>query len=491
MLASYAYSSKTRSQVLQGIRRHLDGLDLSGAERCSERLLNDRDLDRGVAGSTALVACGGGKDSIFALAFTRLVQLLIAERRGETFRLRSATNRHSGMARSVYDNIDRAYRALGLYDDPDVDLLLVDGQKVEPFRPDTPLSLETVARNRLSILLNGHCTQGNPRPTFCNACNLSLIDFIFSAATYAGGVDLIITGDSPQEMRSYYAWIQKIGRRLNLPKVENSRDIQELFRILNGIGRVYTDFLGLPRRETGRPQHRVKFFPLFADTRYRADDHWELLTKFLEFRFDELAFNFTETDCSNPALMAHIIGLRAERLLGGHYKDGIDKYVRFAIGLMKRKEFPQSLISDMERRYDSEDAILSMRAAVDEYARSTLGVTEENLICMVYSPFTCHGLKLQQFLGHEHVSLIQFTGQIHALLSGQSADVEPDLETFLITRLERISGLQCDDLRTLYRLEVDPSRAASPGSDTPIAIIFDGDPHKLRSPDGDGWISGR
>lgn len=46
------------------------------------------------------------------------------------------------------------------------------------------------------------------------------------------------------------------------------------------------------------------------------EQRWPLLTEFLGFRFDDLAFHFSESDCANPLLMAHMRGLQAQYVRG-------------------------------------------------------------------------------------------------------------------------------------------------------------------------------
>lgn len=494
--ASRMYTNtKDKLHVLAGLRRYMDAPELAGADRCAEKLLRSLDRNRPLSHHTALVAYGGGKDSSFALAFTRLVQLVIFERCGDTFRLRVATNRHSGMPQSVYENIDRSYCALGLYDDPEAELLLIDGQAIVPFRKDLPLSEDTLRRNRLDILLSGHRTQGNPRPTFCNCCNLSLAGSIRYAASLNGGVDVIITGDSPTETRLYYKWIRKIDRHLNPGESRGSgtHDACEIFRAVERIQRSYEEHLGQPHSPFALPQRPFRFFSLFDDARYRAEDHWDLLTQFLQFKFDDLAFNFTETDCVNPALMAHMRGLRAERLLGGLYRSGIEQYVHFAVGLMRRKEFPEPLIAEMERRYGSPEAIVASRRRIEGYAKMTLGLDNDNIVCMLYSPFTFHAKYLDDFLKQEHPGLLHRTGEIRCLLESDAPPAPCDQHIELVTFLEGTSGLALERLQELYKIAYDPAKAFIPGTETPIAIVFEGDPHKLlmRTNAELEWISGR
>src|SRR5215471_8538504 len=188
--------------------------NMEAALRCSVRLKdalpNPGPLDRNLV----LVAYGGGKDSSYTLAFVRAMQLILFREYGTTFRLRVATNRHAGMPRAVLENVEREYQALRLTGDPDCELLLIDGNEVTPFDVDAPQRPEVIRRNRVDILMTGHRTFADGRPTFCNACNLSVFNSFGLAAAYAGGADLIITGDSKEEQREYTVWVSRLSRRL-------------------------------------------------------------------------------------------------------------------------------------------------------------------------------------------------------------------------------------------------------------------------------------
>ncbi len=94
-----------------------------------------------------MVAYGGGKDSSYMLAYVRLLQLLILQNLQDTFQMRVTTNRHSGMPYAVMENIDRVYVALGMYEDPCIELLLVDGHEISNFEKEKPVP-KSVRRNR-------------------------------------------------------------------------------------------------------------------------------------------------------------------------------------------------------------------------------------------------------------------------------------------------------------------------------------------------------
>lgn len=480
-----------RDEAFFALRAALPAANLEAATRCSARLLdelpNTDQLDRNLV----LVAYGGGKDSSYTLAFVRTMQLILFRLHGTTFRLRVATNRHAGMPRAVMENIDRAYQALRLPEDPDCELLLIDGNEVSTFDVDAPQRPEVVRRNRLDILMAGHRTLADGRPTFCNACNLSVVNSFGLAASFGGGADLIITGDSKEEQRQYTAWVGRLARQLApASRSTEGNGIGRILAQVDGISQAYfTEIHGeeaveavAERRVAADVPERLRFFSIYSDTEYAAGAHMEILTGLLGFRFDDIAFNFTESDCGNPALMAHLRGLKCDKVFQRSYAEGLAEYVDFALELMRKKDIPADLIEQMRKRYDGPEAVVAMRKAANDYAMETFELTEVQLICMAYSPFADQGAWLEEYLEREHPVVASRTPDIHALLSGEDVDDE-----FLIDDLEHMSGLQVPELRVLYRSTTGRS-GAIPNSTSQVSspdrrpgvidVVLAGDPHK-------------
>lgn len=469
-----------RERALRRLRAALPPANLDAALSCSERLRAALPEQQDLRRNLVLVAFGGGKDSAYMLAFVRAMQLVVDRVAGTTFRLRVATNRHAGMPRAVLENIDREYEALGLYDDPDCELLLVDGHEVTPFDVDAPQRDHVVRRNRLDILMTGHRTGADGRPTFCNACNFSVVNSFGVAAAYGDGADVIVTGDSPREQRQYAVWVARLARRLAVrPDGPQPAGLGRFLGQIDAIAQSYfTDIHGpgdgdavAERRVTADVPDRLRFFSIYPETEYAAGDHMELLTEFLGFRFDDVAFSFTESDCGNPALMAHLRGLKCERVYGRSYAEGVAEYVEFAVDLMRRKDFPPELVASMRARYDGDDAVDLRRRAAAGYASATYGLTDEHLVCMVYSPFADRGAGLGEFLRREHPALGDRAEAVHALLAGTEAG-----DGRLAAELERISGLDLARLRVLYgRSRRRPDGGGGTGV---IDAVLAGDPHK-------------
>jgi hypothetical protein len=487
--AQQARLADLREQAYADLRAAMPPVNLAAALRCAVRLQEALPHSANLSDNVVLVAFGGGKDSAYMTAFVRAVQLILHRVHGTTFRMRVASMRHAGMPRPVMANIDRVYRALRLAEDPDCELLLIDGDEVSTFDVDAPQRDHVVRRNRLDILMTGHRTFADGRPTFCNACNFSVANSFGLAASYGGGADVIITGDSENEQNQYARWITRLGRRV-APASRGADRGTTIVRILSDVDRIaqayFTDIHGgdevalAERHVASDVPASLRFFSIYEDTHYEAGDHMEMLTGFLGFEFDDVAFSFTESDCGNPALMAHLRGLKCERVFGRTYAEGMAEYVDFAIGLMRKKHIPEPLIEQMRARYDGPDAIARMRRAADEYALETFGLTEEQLVCMAWSPFADSGAGLEEFLAREHPALAERVFEIRTLLAVNSSDGDGE-EAKLANELERVSGLELRQLRVLYR---SPLRRPSKGPTRDrvdggvIAAVLADDPHK-------------
>lgn len=463
------------SAMMREIEGYLTPAIIDSAKRCSHRLLAALPDSEQLSRNRVLLAYGGGKDSSYMVAYVRYIQGLIWRQRGDTFRLRISTNRHAAMSDSVMENIDRVYRALTIHHDAFVESLIVDGQQIRPFERHLPLPEPVRQQNRSDVLMNGHRFRADARSTFCNACNLSMVNSFGLAAHYNGGVDMIITGDSPQEQTAYVAWARHLSRLFDAPTAEKDRGFRGFLQTLDGVAHRYSAAIHGEAAVTParRIMHQLTrdplFFNIYQDTAYEAGAHWALLNNFMRFRFDPLMFSFSESDCGNPTLMAHIRGLRAETLLQRSYVEGIREYVRFALGLMAQKDFPPQLIAEMTARYQDEAAIEQQRQRAARFAAEAFGLDETQLICMIYSPFIAQGSQLHSWLTQQRIGLDE--GAIRQLLAGERDDAA------LAQQLGQLSGLDIDQLRHCWQSRQVSSLLAGKSAD-PLSRVLRFDPHK-------------
>jgi len=129
----------------------------------------------------------------------------------------------------------------------------------------------------------------------------------------------------------------------------------------------------------------------------------------------------------------------------------------------------------MQERYQGPGAAERMRARAGRFAAEAYGLTEEQLICMVYSPFTDAGQRLPGYLEREHPRLAAQAGEVRGLLGGDGEPGRHD-QARLACWLTGVSALNLGQLRTLWRAAT--VRFSPQGGTTLIAAILDGDPHK-------------
>lgn len=467
-------------QVLQRLLGYFSRAERTALQLLIQRLIVAAGGIERISSFKVLVAFGGGKDSAYTLAFVRAAQLSIACRAPGTFNLRVANRRHAGMTPAVMDNIDRSYGALFLYDDPRVEMLVFDNQYVQPFEPDLPFSSAGREQNRSDMLLAGHLSAGDARTTFCNSCYLGLAEFLGRASCWGKGVDALVSGDSRKEQKQYITWIMRLaqGTGQGVGRWKN-QSANSVLRTLDHVGEafyqeLYGDEEG-PNR-VARPAGSA-FRPSapaligIADlVSCNADEHWTLLTEFLGFRFDDLAFSFSESDCANPLLMAHMRGLATQFLQDRSYADGIAEYLTMARSLMRAKQMPARLIEQALSAYEGDERIEARRHLAASFAQEGYGLNETQLICLLFSPFVHEGRGLEAFLRRCHPGMLIALPDLHKVLAGATA---PDQ---LLHWLMDISGLTIEGLRSLYtrqRVDFDDDGSI-------IARIRAADPDKRR-----------
>ncbi|EBM2193470.1 hypothetical protein DWD10_25925 [Salmonella enterica] len=464
-------------RMMKNIEVYFSESTIRSARKCAKRLMTVLNSRGGAHKKTVLLAYGGGKDSSYMVAYVRYIQGLVMAEQGHTFQLRINTNRHAGMNDSVIENIDRVYRALDIYEDETVDCLITDGLQIQPFKRHIKMPEFVRQQNRTDVLMNGHRFQADARSTFCNACNLSMVNSFGLAANYNGGVDVIITGDSPKEQAAYVAWARHLSRLFNTPKVNQKFGFSAFLETLDNVSQAYfrniygTESISKSHRITFRLPRNPSFFNIYQDTAYEAGAHWALLTEFLNFSFDPLMFSFSESDCGNPTLMAHIRGLRAETLLKRSYAEGIREYVCFATNIMKQKDFPTQLIAEINRRYGNEEAIMLQRQRAEQFAQEAFNLSTQQLVCMIYSPFTERGKNLTSYLTQENIAIPE--SFIHNVLSNYNTIISPSLEN----DLNKLSGLSLQQLRQCYHNHLVSSLLEAKSGD-PLSRILRYDPHK-------------
>lgn len=454
-------------QVLQRLLSYFRRSERTALQLLIQRLIVAAGGIERIASFKVMVPFSGGKDSAYTVALLRAAQLSIAGRSPATFNLRVANMRHTGMTPAVMENVQRTYSALFLHDDPRVELLVVDQQSVRLFEPGMPLSQATREQNRSDMLLNGHVSAGDGRTTFCNSCYLGIAEFFERAGAWGGGVDAVVSGDSRKEQKQYITWVMRLAPKTAYRFTDwGNQNFNGMLNIIGSISQAYHQELygedgaaatiSIAQLSASNKSMIPAFIAISDLITSDTEEHWKLLTEFLGFRFDDLAFSFSESDCANPLLMAHMRGLKIQYVQGRSYAEGIAEYLELAKALMRRKRMPQRLIDQALSAYADEEGIAVRRELAAAFAQEGFGVTEAQLICLLFSPFVNEGQELEGFLRRLHPGMLVALPDLHKALQGLAAPEQ------VLQWLGDISGLTLQGLQGLYRKKrVDFSDQAS------------------------------
>lgn len=110
--------------------------------------------------------------------------------------------------------------------------MICDGLLIRRFERFLEVPEELKLKNRTDVLMSGHMFQADARSTFCNACNLSMMNSFGMGAHLDGGVDVIVTGDSTKEQTAYYAWVRHLSRVFGIQSVEGGGGSPNFLRYL-------------------------------------------------------------------------------------------------------------------------------------------------------------------------------------------------------------------------------------------------------------------
>ncbi|MBI5022576.1 MAG: hypothetical protein HZC05_00160 [Candidatus Magasanikbacteria bacterium] len=404
-----------------------------------------------LADANILFGYGGGKDSTWSLAFTRLAQLVFRQEFGETFNLHICSMVHLGTPRATLQNMQKVFTRLQVFDDVSIPFpqIYCYGQIIN-FTSDYKVPEPQKSWLREDILLAGQRSFGNGRATFCQTCNLHMVNACIYKLNQ--GMHFIITGDSTSELKSYHAWVQNILEQNNLLQLEKNGDCKNNIVCLQQIhDKFYSDLMPAANYYTsGRYHHApvlvyLKFFfiPIFDFTKYSLKEHWPFFKNFLRFDFNDEILNFTETDCHYPLLMCHLRGILAECEERG-YVSGVKEYLSVVKYFFNKKEFPKKLIEMNLNKFSSEAKINIARRRAESVFEG-IGISKIQTVCLVYSPIAEKCKNLHKYLVEQAPEFLKHEIKIKKYLAGDGR-IKDKIKKFLFTK----TGLNQNLLRHLY-----------------------------------------
>lgn len=463
--------------------------------RCSLERLVERSCRRPLEHSHVLLPFGGGKDSGFILAYLRLMQLLHRQWSETTFRLHVLFVVHPGVTFGVFENVEALFANLGILASTDVCVAALSLGGLPVRLKLDGMSEEIVSRFRQDVLIAGHLAQGNGRETFCNTCNFTMMNAVARYVVEGQGeIDFVVTGDSQPEALSYWRWVQRTSSKLGLER--NGRDRASWAGLVGKLSEIndvyYKSLFGVESLEgspyffpdVGRElDHSPELFEVFGDTRYEYSAHSSFLES-LGFRLREDSFNFTESDCRNPILMAHLRGLLAD-FEGRGYLAGVREYLRLVTHLMERKSYSPEMIALALAPYRDDAGILRRRREAERHAFDRYGILPPQLAAMVASPLTDDQERLDAWLRWCHPERMDLLGPLAGYLAALRQEPSPDsaeppVEPTLAKFVAEAFGLDPRSLHLLLNRRSVSHEADRGCCQTELEVLRAGDPHQMK-----------
>jgi len=411
----------------------------------------------------------GARDNCYTLALLRAAQLTIATRAPATFQLRIASLRLNGASCAAVENMHRTNSALFVYDDPRVEVLMVDDRQVLPFNHLTPISDAGRESSRLNLLMIGHRREWRGGFDLWDDGYLATGEFYGQIARWDGGVDALLISDTPRQQKQFIDGLKRAATKAGLkPSPAGEAGFAGLFALLDELGSdcyqaFYTDY-GQAR---WRPQERfeacrratcIDIHDLLVSN---LEERWPLLTEFLGFQPDELSAQISDNEFVSPSVSAHVRGLQACFVQGRSYEAGVAQYLQRALVMMRRKCLPERLCEQAIEVFGNPATLAEQRVRAAAEAQKNLGLSEAQLVCLLFSPFIEQGAGLERFLRQCHPGMLVAMPELHRAMQGH-----PVAEQIMQWMMD-VSGLPASLVGQLYRME------RVPGSDSgaPEAVI--------------------
>lgn len=449
--------------VYQQVLQRLLGF-FSRAERTALQLLIQRlavaagGMER-IGDYKVLAIQSGARDNCYTLALLRAAQLTIATRTPATFQLRIASLRLNGANCAAVENMHRTNSALFVYDDPRVEVLMVDDREVLPFNHLTPISDAGRESSRLNLLMIGHRREWRDGFDLWDDGYLATGEFYGQIARWDGGVDALLISDTPRQQKVFIGGLRRAATNAGLkPSPAGEPGYAGLFALLDELGSdcyhgFYADYGQAPWRpqerfETCRRTACIDIHDLLVSN---LEERWPLLTEFLGFQPDELSAQISDNEFVSPSISAHVRGLHACFVQNRNYESGVEQYLQRALVMMRRKRLPERLCEQAMEVFGNPAALAELHARAAVEAQKNLGLSEAQLVCLLFAPFIEKGVGLERFLRQCHPGMLVAMPELHKAMQGHPVAEQ------IMQWMTDVSGLPVSLIGQLYRMEWTPA----------------------------------
>ena len=405
-------------QVLERVTTHLPRAQQASLKLLIHRLVVAAGGEESIGRFRLVLLHGGDRRSAQLLACLRAAQLTLALRYGSTFRLRVVVACVPVMDLRTLRKHDYSFSALVLQDDPRVELLMLEDDKLVPFscRPSEPAPQWSSARE--AMLLFGHLAEATPAALFGARLHVQLAAALPVALE---GSDALVTALSDRQRYRFLAWGRRIMR---LGKEPGVGYVQRCAASLaHGLGRL--------QRLVAEPMGRLVTAPpaLVGEQRVNVLAIGHLL-------------------CPSADMQA------LDDMLGVRYEPGEPK---IPLATCCQTQLIQNLcklktqlfaVKDRGTRLSLKNTRLDWWLRAQQQVRASFmqvhGLDETQLACLLLAPFGDHGRDLSDFLRRCHPCMQVALPYLHKALQGKPC---PDaVKRWLVDT----SGLSLTQLQAIY-----------------------------------------
>lgn len=402
-----------------------------------------------------MVVHEGGKECAYTLAFLRAAQLSIAGRSPETFKLRIAILRQPRMTANVMERIQTQCSELFIYEDPRVELLLVDEQGTTRMHKQGVFENLPSMLNRTQVLMSGHLTQGDARATFFYSDLLARAKLYRQACRWGAKVDALIDRRPPSHLGQYVRWIKQVAELQGHASLGvDPEDFENAVKLCSQLDDDYKQLLQLPSSSSAEysaicGSNDVSVINIFDCLCHEVDVMHSQVLIFVEGPWNIKALDIEEPQAAVVLLAAHLQGLRGTYQYGVEYSVGADAYLRRAsLENQCNERFKGQLVKALGGTFNTPRRIRRLHGVATQYLGELHNVNNEQLGCFICSPFVSKADGLEPFLQNCYPEKLQYLHEFRRVLMDPDTSSQVD-----ISWLESVSGLPLASLQALYHME--------------------------------------
>lgn len=407
-------------QVLERLLSHMSQAQRASLQLLIQRLLVAAGGPEYIGTFRLLVLQGNERRSARLLAMLRAAQLSIAQRAPVTFQLRVLVVSLPAAASATLESHERCFNALFMQDDPRVQLQMIEGREVVPFSRHPYAGSERWLLARDAMLMFGHLVDARPEALLGSRLHLELAGAVGFALQAQAPADVLVTAIPARQRRRYLAWAR---RSLRLAGERGAHVVHQcLAALAQGLSRLHGS-VGVPLGASAGPASGAA--PQGTPVRVIAID--DLLPPLLEEQQLDLMLGC----CFEAGQDTWPLAAFVEPLLPAQLHE-----------LRARSLQPQA--SRQALRLAGQPDGNKRREAHQLQFGKAYGISQIQLVCLLFSPFARQGKNLERFLQCRHADMLVALPYLHRALQGKPC---PDaVKNWLVNT----SGLPLGQLRMIY-----------------------------------------